>query len=56
MKNSKIKTSFVRPKGPKANETGISLMIFILIFVGNCLYYVVTCDFPVRLRTGSNPH
>ena len=39
MKNYRIKTSFVSPEGPKtrANKTGINFMIFILIFVVNCL-------------------
>ena len=39
IKNLKIKTSFVNPKGPKvqANQTAINFMIFILIFVENCL-------------------
>ena len=30
-------------------------MIFILIFVENCLYYDAIHDFSVWLRTGSNP-
>ena len=40
MKKYKIKISFVRPEGPKgrANKTVIGFMIFILIFVENCLY------------------
>ena len=35
----KIEQSFVRPEGPKiqANKIGIHIMIFILIFVENCL-------------------
>ena len=51
-----IKTSFVSPDGPKArsNKTGIRFMIFILIFVENCLKYVVMHDFSVWLKTGSN--
>ena len=40
MKNFKIKTSFVRPEGPKAwaNKTGFNFMIFNLLFVESCLY------------------
>ena len=38
----------------QANKTGINLMIFILIFVENCLYYNAIHDFSVLLRTGSN--
>ncbi len=39
MKKFKIKTSFVSRKGTKAraDKTGINFMIFILIFVENCL-------------------
>ena len=39
MKNQKIKTSVVKPEGPKAkvSKTGIDFMIFILIFVKNSL-------------------
>ncbi len=53
----KIKTSFVRPEGPKARcyITGIDFMIYIFMFVGNCLLYDAIHDFSVRLRTGSNP-
>ena len=57
MKNYKIKPSFVRPEGPKAraNKTSINIMIFILIFVKNCLYSNDMNDFSVWLRRGSNP-
>ncbi len=36
MKN-KIKTSLVSTEGPKVNKTAINFMIFILIFIENCL-------------------
>ena len=41
MKDNKIKTSFVSSEGLKArtDKTGINSMIFILIFVKNCLLY-----------------
>ncbi len=41
MKNYKIKMSFVRPEGPKdrTNKTGFNFIIFILIFVENCLQF-----------------
>ncbi len=53
MKNFKIKTSFVSREGPKAraDKTGINFMIFILIFVENCLYFDAIHDFSVWLRT-----
>ena len=37
----------------QANKTGIGFMIFILIFLENCLYY--RCFFSVWLRTSSTP-
>ena len=39
MKNYKMKTAFISAKGVKvrSNKTGIDFMIFILIFVENCL-------------------
>ena len=51
MKNYKIKTSFVSPKGPifRANKTGINFEIFILIFLGNDAIHLSI------LRAGSNP-
>ena len=57
MKKYKIKTIFLAPKGPKtrANNAGIDIMIFILIFVKNCRYYDAKHDFSVWPRTGSNP-
>ena len=49
--NYKIKTSFVNLKMQKAKvntaKTGIKCMIFILIFVGNCLKYNTIHDFSV---------
>ena len=56
MKNYKTKTSIVRHEGPRAqaNKTGISLMIFILIFMESCLHYNAIHDFSVFRRTGSN--
>ena len=41
MKNYKIKTSFVRPDGPKARaiETGTKYVIFILFLMEKCLLY-----------------
>ena len=52
MKNFKIKTSFESPDGPKAraNKTNINNMIFILLFVENCVYYDVKHDFSVWLE------
>ena len=58
MKNyENIKTSFVRLKEAKAlgNKTGNNFMIFILIFMENCLLYDVIHDFSVWPRTSSNP-
>ena len=48
-KKDKIKTIFVSPEVPKdkANKTGIDIMIFILIFMENCLYYDAIHDFSV---------
>ena len=37
------------------NKTGINFMIFILIFVKNCLQYYAIQDFSELLRTDSNP-
>ena len=37
-----------------ANKTVVNFMIFILVFVENCLYYDVINDFSVWLRSGSN--
>ena len=50
-------TSFCRPEWPKpwANKTGINIMIFLLVFVENCLLYDAIHDFSVWPRTGSNP-
>ena len=50
--NFKIKISFLRSR---ANKTGFNTIIFILIFVGNCLYYNAMHDFTVWLRTSLNP-
>ena len=36
------------------NKAGIGFIIFILIFVENCLKYDAIHDFSVWLRTGSN--
>ena len=49
--NHKMKTNFVRPEGPKAqdNKTGFDYMIFILIFVEICLQYDAIHDFSVWL-------
>ena len=49
-----IKTSVVSPAGLKAlaNKTGINLMIFIFIFMENCLSYIAMRDISVWLRTG----
>ena len=57
MKNYKFKTSFVIPEGSKTllNKTGVNFIIFILIFMENCLYYDSIHDFSVLLRTDSNP-
>jgi len=57
MKNYKIKISFVSSKGPKAraNKTSINFIIFISIFVKNCLLFDAIHDFSVWLRIGSNP-
>ena len=43
MKNFNFKTSFVSPERLKAraNKTGISFMIFILISVGNTMLYMI---------------
>ncbi len=56
MNNYLLKSKgFVSPDGPKAqaNKTGINLVIFILIFVENCLIFDVIYDFSVWTRTGS---
>ena len=45
MKNCKIETSFMSPE----------FMIFILIFVENCLLFDNIHKLSVRARTGSNP-
>ena len=50
----KIKTSFVI-LGLWSGKTGKNIMIFILIFVVNCLKYDAIHDFSVWFRTGSNP-
>ena len=42
-------------KNYKANKTSINFMIFILIFVENCLLFDAIHNFSVWLRTGSNP-
>ena len=57
MKNYKIETSFVSPDGPKAlaYKTGINFMIFILMFVENCLSYDAIYDFLVWLIIVSDP-
>ena len=55
MKNYKNKTSFISSEGPKAKKTGINIMIFILIFVENCLEFDAIHDISVWLRTDSNP-
>ena len=58
MKSYKIINSFVSTEGPKKardNRTDINLMIFILIFAKNCLYYDAIHDFSVWMRTGSKP-
>ena len=56
IKNYLIKPSFVSPEGlmAKAKNTNIIFMIFISIFVKNCLQYNVIHDFSVWPRTGSN--
>ncbi len=56
IKNYKIKTSIVSPEWPKAraNLSVINFMIFILIFIENCLKFDAIHDFSVWLRTGSN--
>ena len=41
-------------EGP-ANKTDINLMIFILLFVRNCLSYNAVHDFSVWLKTRFNP-
>ena len=53
----KIKPRFVRPDWLKArsNKTDISFMVFILIFLENCLYYDAMHNFSVWLRTGYIP-
>ena len=38
-----------------AEGPSINFMIFIFLFVENCLYYDAIHDFPVWLRTDSNP-
>ena len=57
MKNFKNETSCVSSEEPNAlsDKTGINFMIFILIFLENCLHYGAKHDFSVWLRTGSNP-
>ena len=58
MKNFKIKNSNEISEGPKAaraNKASINFMIFILIFVENCLSNVDIVNFSVSLRTDSNP-
>ena len=56
IKNSKNKTSFVNTVGSKslANKTGIIIMIFILVFVENCLLYDAIHDFSVWRKNGYN--
>ena len=51
------KISFASPEGPKARafKTGINFIIFIFIFVENCLQYEAIYNFLVWLRTSSNP-
>ncbi len=39
----------------RAKKNGINFMIFILIFVENCLYFEAIHDFSVWLKTASNP-
>ena len=48
---------FTWSEGPnsRSNETGINIMIFILLFVENWLLYDMIHDFSELLRTGSNP-
>ena len=41
--------------GYPSYKTGIDFMIFILLFVDNCLLYYAKHDFSICLRTGSNP-
>ena len=49
IKKYKIKTSFVSPKWLKARaKKGINFVIFILIFVENCLQYDAMHDFIKR--------
>ncbi len=57
MKNYTIETNFVSHEGTKARaeKTGINFMIFILIFVENCLQFDAVHNFSVCLRTGYNP-
>ena len=48
--NYKIKTSFnisLKVIKSQFNKTGINFMIFILIFVENCLLYDAICDLTV---------
>ena len=47
LKNYNINSNFDSLDGPKsqANKAGINLMIFILIFVENCLYWGAMHDF-----------
>ena len=53
----KIKTGFVGPCGPKAqdNKTVIDSISFILLFLGSCLKCDTIYDFSVWLQTGLNP-
>ena len=57
MKNYKIKTSFDRPKGPKAlaNKTGINIKIFFDIHGKLSVIRCLFSDFSARPRTSSNP-
>ena len=51
----RLKAVLLAPKG-RDNKTGINLMIFILIFVENCLQYDARHDFSVYwFGTGTNP-
>ena len=54
MKSIRLKPVLLSTKA-QANKTGIDFMIFILIFVENCLQYDAIHDFSVWLRTGSYP-
>ena len=55
MKNYKINSIFVGPEGPKgrSSKTGIDFIIFILLFVDNCVLDTIH-DFSVCLSTVSN--